>query len=140
MKRLAPPALLAVALASCALFEPGAAHQLELANTAWTPMTVDGVPVATSLELRFPNLDEVVLDGPCGEMTTFLVLDTDGSAIGFGEFSDVSQPCTTAERADLDRVLGSIQHAEEWRVLSQDQIEIVSLVDDSVVALERAED
>lgn len=110
-------------LAACGLFEPAAAHQLDLTGTAWRVVRIDDDLLAEPHEgasLTFPDLDDAVLTTMCGKSTAGLALDTDGSAIVFTPFA--SHDCPPEVQEFESRLIDALSGLEEWRVDSKSDI------------------
>jgi hypothetical protein len=118
--------LCALGVSSCALLEPEAAHQLNLSGTEWQVVALDGDSLAgeAAMRVEFPDLDTVIVRGPCGESSALLAIDTDGSAIGFGDFTHARSECTADEATMTQRVLEAVGDVDSWRVIDQQTIEL----------------
>ncbi|HEX5578145.1 MAG TPA: META domain-containing protein [Candidatus Limnocylindria bacterium] len=117
-------------LVSCAYFEPAAAHQLDLTGTSWKAVSIDGEPLDPEVLVAFPDLSSVIVGEGCLQYRADLALDTDGSAIGFGEFEPVApNPCPSSPAITAaGDLIGALAGAEEWRV-DGDRVDITGAHD-----------
>lgn len=114
-----------VLLASCVFLEPAPARQLDLSSTSWTATSLDGEGLGDGYRITFPNLDEAELITPCRRIRAGLILDSDGSGLGFvdpvSSVVDCSSDIVTSETEVVDALLAT----EAWRVDSQDRITLL---------------
>jgi hypothetical protein len=123
---------------ACSLLEP-AAVRLDLRRTSWSVGAIDERPVGLRVPLliRFdtPVPDSVTVVTGCRTATVPFAMDTDGSALSFERLPERPGSCApelAAEDDALTRVLNGLQ---EWRVINQNQIELLGA---GVVRLQRA--
>jgi hypothetical protein len=101
-------------------------QELDLTATHWVLVAVDDHPVdsASPTEVVFHELNRATVAGPCKIVDVEVALDTDGSALGFGELTTRPVYCPTsgdAETSYVDEILAT----EEWRVIDQSTIEFL---------------
>jgi hypothetical protein len=117
---------LATLAAACGLLETPPAFKLDLSDTTWALVEIDGraTDPGAGATLNIIGLDDVVLQTRCRTITGRLVLDSDGS--GWGVVNPVAgaSRCSGDEAAAEQGSVDAFLAAEEWAVLSDTEIEL----------------
>jgi len=125
-------------LASCELFEPEAALQVDLNGTNWVVTEVDGRSVASEPEITVAFVGaSAIASTECGDRMAGFDLDASGSAMNLGPFDGGPSPCPAEISAWESEVVRVLDGVEEWRVLDKNLIELINVIDSRVVRLER---
>lgn len=126
-RRLFAIVLLALTVAACDLLETPAFFKLDPSDTTWALVKIDGRETLPGggAAMNVVGLDDVVFETRCRTITAGLVIDTDGS--GWGVVDPISDPstCTNEESAAEQASVDAFLAANEWRVVSDTEIELL---------------
>jgi hypothetical protein len=116
-----------VTLASCVYLDPLPGSQVTLQGTSWSLQSIDGEEhTRTSLRVSFLSLDDALIETPCQTIKSGLIVDTDGSGLGFLEpVIRTPRPCVPDQSGADAEVIEAILTTGEWNVVSRDVIELV---------------
>lgn len=115
-------------LASCVYLEPLPGSQVTLEGTSWSLASIDGQEdhTGSSLRVSFLSLDDAVIETSCQSIRSGLIIDTDGSGLGFMEpIIRTPRPCAAAQAGAGAEVIDAILRTGEWTVVSPDVIELI---------------
>ena len=118
--------IIASLAAACGLLETPPAFKLDLSDTTWALVEIDGraTDPGGGATLNISGLDDAVFQTRCRTITGGLVLDSDGS--GWGIIDPVVGPstCSGGEAAVEQRSVDAFIATEEWAVRSDTEIDL----------------
>lgn len=119
--------MLMLTLGSCVYLEPLPASQIELAGTSWKPVAIDGDPLPEpgSYEVHFVNLDNAVIQTPCRKIEAGLLVDSDGSGLGFVDPRASPLLCEPELEQAEGAVVDALLATQSWEVRDSNTIVLV---------------
>jgi hypothetical protein len=120
---LASLAATVIALGGCSRLPN---QEVNLAGTSWLVVSIDGHPLdsRSTLVVTFLDLDHATVSSECNAVTTELIVDTDGSGLGFVDPVWRAKPCTDVDEGEDRSQVNAVLDTDAWSVVDQGTIEL----------------